>query len=770
MKTHAFRRARLGRRVCGLSFAALLAADPAQASESDGLRALRIDRADTPTIDGMLDDGAWRRAPAHADFHKHLPRDGEAVPAGLKTSVQLVVEDDALVFGIRAWDPDPTRLRGLLARRDKVSLDQDFIGIWIDPAGHGRAAQFVRVNIAGVVSDGMHRADTDETDLGPDFPIDAAVKLLPDGYSMEVRWPLSSLRFPYADGRNWRVLVERSIPHADGTLLATAPFRIDALSRVSYLQDVEGMDTTVAAVRDRGFIELRPELTVRRERAAVPGQRQRGRQAGLGLEINARPRADWVFNATLNPDYSQVEIDVPTSQGAGNIALSLPEKRGFFLESADVLGLPLPAFYSRTVNDPEYGLRATWRGASMDATAMSLRDEPGGLVLRGRPYETLENVQTGRTVASLARARWHGDGLLVGAFASQRDYHRFGSNDVLGLDAQWQGEGGDGVQRQVSGVAMASRTDAGFGDDALAAKVAQRSGAYLWGKYLHKGERWWHEVEAEAIGPGFVNDNGFVPQAGVARVSGSINRILGSQALGGLELYEFETYLGFHEMRTLADRSTGQRGGETVERRLRPGVWMAAPLQTGLWAELGFDRQRAGPGLALHDTRVVNFGIETTPAPWISKIAAEVVLGRQLDFAADRVGPGGQAILDVGVRLPLPIRPGWSLELDQHLNRSWIRGRLGRPAFADTAWRSLAIVHFSARDSLRLLAQNTWAARRDDGVTQLEAWNERQVHRSLLYRYQWRHGRNLSLGVVNDKLPLVEERNTSLTFKLQWEV
>jgi len=751
----------------GLSFAALLAADPAQASESPGLRALRIDKADTPTIDGMLDDAAWRRAPILDAFHKHLPRDGAALPAGLRTQVQLVVEDDALVFGIRAWDPDPSRLRGQLARRDKVALEQDFIGIWVDPAGHGRAAQFVRVGIAGVVSDGMHRADNDESDLGPDFPVDVAVKRLPDGYSMEVRWPLASLRFPYADGRNWRVLVERSIPHADGALLASAPFRIDALSRLSYLQDVEGMEATVAAVRDRGFVELRPELTVRSERAAGPGGRTRGRQAELGLEINARPRADWVFNATINPDYSQVEIDVPTSQGAGNIALSLPEKRGFFLESADVLGLPLPAFYSRTVNDPEYGLRATWRGASMDATAMSLRDEPGGLVLRGRAYETEETIQTARSVASLARARWHGEGLLVGAFASQRNYHRYGSNDVLGLDAQWQGEGSGGAQHQVSSVAMISRTTAGFDADALPARVDGRSGAYLWSKYLHKAERWWHEVEAEAIGPGFVNDNGFVPQAGVARVSGSVNRILGPQALGGLELYEFETYLGFHEMRTLADSAGGQRGGETVERRLRPGVWMAAPLQTGVWAELGFDRQRAGPGLRLHDTRVVNFGIETTPAPWISKIAAEVALGRQLDFAADRVGPGGQAIVDVGVRLPLA--RGWSLELDQHLNRSWIRGRLGKPAFADTAWRSLAIVHFSARDSIRLLAQNTWAARRDDGVTQLEAWNERQVHRSLLYRYQWRHGRNLSLGVVSDRLPLVQERSTALTFKLQWE-
>jgi len=389
-------------------------------NQAQGLRALRIDAASLPRIDGDLNDDVWRSAPLYDSFHKHQPRDGAPTLTALNTTVQLLVDDGALVFGIRAWDDAPELRRATLARRDKVNVDQDFIGIWIDPAGHGRAAQFVRINTSGVVSDGMHRASDDESDLGPDFPIETAVKILPDGYSMEVRWPLSNLRFPYRDGRNWRVMVERSIPHADGTLLITAPYRIDALSHLSFLQEIEGMDATVRAVRDRSFVELRPELTIRRERMAVPGARSHGQQAELGMEINVRPRADWVFNATLNPDYSQVEIDEPVLQGAGNIALSLPEKRGFFLESADVLGLPLPAFYSRTINDPEYGLRATWRAAQFDATAMSLRDEPGGLVLRGRPYETQEYVQTRRTVASLARARWHGDGLLVGAFASQR--------------------------------------------------------------------------------------------------------------------------------------------------------------------------------------------------------------------------------------------------------------------------------------------------------------------------------------------------------------
>ena len=52
---------------------------------------------------------------------------------------------------------------------------------------------------------------------------------------------------------------------------------------------------------------------------------------------------------------------MPQLAGNTRFALSVPEKRAFFLESTDVIDLPLAAFYSRSVTDPRYGLRATWR-------------------------------------------------------------------------------------------------------------------------------------------------------------------------------------------------------------------------------------------------------------------------------------------------------------------------------------------------------------------------------------------------------------------------
>ncbi|WP_193315701.1 DOMON domain-containing protein [Janthinobacterium aquaticum] len=717
-------------------------------------------------IDGALDESLWRDAPVHDTFYEYLPENGRDAPPALRTTVQLLIEDGALVFGIRAWDLSPEKRQGLLARRDKVAMDQDFIGIWLDPSGHGRAAQFVRVNTAGVLTDGIYRADEDESDLGPDFPIEAAVRLLPDGYSMEVRWPLASLRFPYSDGKPWRVMIERSVPHAGGMLLTSTPLKTGDLSHIAALQPIGDMGDTVESVRDRRFIELRPELTLRANDERSDSDRRRARQASLGLDINARPRADWVLNATINPDYSQVEIDEPTSNGASRIALSLPEKRGFFLESADVLALPLAGFYSRTVADPEWGLRATWRAATLDATGMSLRDQPGGVVLRGGPYETASFEQTGRTLASLLRARWHRDGLLLGAFASQRGYGRAGANNVLGFDGQWRGDG-----QQASWLLMQSNTSAGFSDEAPAKRSALRRGLYGSGKFTHISDIWWNDVLVEASSGGFVNDNGFVPQTGVVKITGNLNRRLGARhpAIGplALELYEVEAQLGLHEMRTVSDHSANQAGGQVVERRLQPGLWFRGPRQLDFWSKLGFDQQRAHRDGRLHNTPALHFGFASSPLPWLSKFNAEATLGRQLDVDADRVGRGGNVTVETGMRFALA--RGWSVELDQRVNRAWVQGTLSQPAFADTGWRSLAMLHLSARDSLRLLAQNTRAARRDDGVSGLAPWADKQAHRSLLYRHLWRHGRTLSVGFTHDRQHPPSLVNKAVTVKFQWE-
>jgi len=688
-------------------------------------------------VDGRLDETAWQAAPLHDAFVQYLPVDRLPAPPAYRTTVQIVVEEHALVFGIRAWDPNPQEIRAPLVRRDQVRRDQDFVAVVIDPVGTRRSAQFVRVNAAGTVADGMYIADTDTEDFAPDFEVEAAVQRLPDGYSVELRVPLMTLRYPYEGGAPWRVMVTRSIPRDSSILLLSAPLNKDALNFIAELQPIAGLDDIAERVRTQSLLSVRPELTLRSARSSDGVVEQRSSRGALGAEIKWRPRADWVFDATLNPDFSQVELDVPQLAGNTRFALSVPEKRPFFLESTDVLDLPLAAFYSRSVTDPGWGLRATWRGVQADATALSLRDDGGGQILHPGPYATELLAQDRRSQASLLRGRWHGDGFSAGALLSQRAEQGGGSNRVAGIDMVWRPS--DEQQLRARAMASQTRADAAGGNE---------SGHHLNAAWWMRVPGWNLTAEATEISPRFRNDNGFVDQAGVRTLQAEVIRRWGEVAVPGplaFSAHELETNVWLQHKRTLADPTHGVPGGETIAQYLRPGFWLVAAHNTEAWARLQFDAQRAHSGGRLHPLRTVAFAYGVNPAPWLTRFNTEWTIGQLLDVDADRVGHGVRALVELNLRATLA--NGWGLESEQRVEQNIINSNDGRRALTDTALQWLGVLHFDARDSLRVVWQGTRLARPPDAVVAPDGLDDRTRVTSLVFQRRLGLGRNLSVGV-----------------------
>lgn len=714
--------------------------------------ALRLPAGEpAPAIDGRLDDPAWQRAPVYDRFVQFLPADKQA--ARWRTTVQVLVTDDALVFGIRAWDPAPERIRAPLARRDQVKADQDYITVFIDPVGHRRNAQFVRVSAAGSIEDGLYAAEEDSDDAAPDFDVEAAAARLPDGYSIELRWPLAALRFPHADGAPWRVQVARNIPREDRTLDVSAPLLTkDALSFIAEMQPLQGLGDLVEQVRERSFFDFRPALTLRstRDRSDTDGTRHE-RLASLGAEFKWRPRADWVIDATLNPDFSQVELDEPQLAGNTRFALSVPEKRPFFLESADVVGPTQPdesgenrslaAFYTRAITDPDWGLRATWRGAGSEATALHLRDAGGGTLLRAGAFSTRSGTQPRDSQASFARARTQLGSLGLAGLASVRDFGNGLSTQVVGSDGVWRAGDSD----QWRGHVLLSSTTLGLDDDGHVQRLPRDRGHRAWLGWRHRDADWVANVNVEEISPRFANDNGFVNQSGIRRASAFGYLRLGPRELAGLDLHDHEVQLKLQETRTLADPLLGVAGGQVVDRLVQPGFWFAAARNTGVWGHVGLDSHRARSGGSLHATRTLLLGFESNPGELLSFVNGEVEWGRRLDVEADRVGLGAQAQLQAQMRTPLP--GGWWLELDQRLGLGWVDGPNGRRAFTDRSAQSLVVLHLSPRDSLRLIHQHTRFTRRADAAVSLVAQDETGRVLSLMFQHRVGIARVLSLGL-----------------------
>ncbi|MDZ7812322.1 MAG: hypothetical protein U5L74_04065 [Ideonella sp.] len=727
-------------------------------------QALRLTADDAPLrLDGRLDDAVWQRAPRHSHFAQRRPTANGPVPEGLRTEVQVVVDDKALIFGVRAWDTQTPQV--LLSRRDGVQADQDHIGIWLDTTGRRNAAVFVKAGLAGVVSDGQYRAADDEDDLGPDFPVEMAVAQLADGYSLELRWPLAALRYPFHSEAPWGLLVARAVPKAQDLWLLSQRADPEALSLLSHMLPLEGLGEVLQRHRQHSISAVRAEWTLRQSQAA--GQRQG--EGTLGLEALWRPRADWVFNTTLNPDFAQVEIDAPQARGNRSLAIELPEKRSYFLESADVLGLTAPAFYSRTVADPRWGVRSTWRGVQADATALVLEDRAGALVLRGRPWGTEAWQLSAPSSAVLLRGRWQSEHSTLGLMAGERKVAADQANRVAGLDGvgRWNAED-EHLQWRWHGLLSENSMTADAQGRTVARPGAPERGARLWAQATHSNPEWFNFAEASWVAPEFVNLQGFSSQAGLWQAKLELNRRLGERTvpLGaeGLTLHESELHLGVEESRSLRDRSANEPGGEVISRALRVGGWLQGPWRTVAWANVGPNQQRARSGGLLHPIPNLQGGLETTPWPWLTRLAVNGSWGRQLDSELDRVGTGGWWALEAKTRWALP--GGQSLELDPVFTGLRIGPEAGHPGLQDLGWQVLALWHLDARRSLRAIVQQERSQRDAAGASPGSLSHSQ--HRSLMWRQRLNSHWQVSAGAQWDAARL-QASSREWFVKLQWD-
>lgn len=712
----------------------------AAAPATDGLamQAVPLRPGERLPLDGTLSHPAWQRAPVHDQFVEKFPDNG-ARPTQA-TRVRVLFDDQALYIGIEALDSEPASIRAPLVRHDGVNRTQDFVAVYIDAIGNRQSAQFFRVNAAGSLADGMHTAADDHEDFSPDFDFDAAAARNDSGYTAVLRLPFASLRFTThagADGspsaQPWRILVARRLPREQAYLHTSVLVPRDAPSFIATMQPLQG----VALPESHQFLTLRPSLTARVDRQqAAGGAAIRSSALTASLDLKWRPLHELVVDATLNPDFSQVALDVPQLAGNTRFALQFPETRPFFFEASDLLRSPSDAIYTRSFTEPRAGLRGTWRGARLAGSAIALDDRGGGLVLLPGAYGT-EVAEQPASQSLVARLRGDGQGLPSGPalqwglVAAQRRYaDDRGHNAVAGPDLGWQITDAWRLRAQWLG----SDTSALAVGDQLQQGAAVRSQRAL-AKLVYQAPDVEGELAVDDVGSGFRDDVGFVAQSGVRQW-----RARGARGWHGLGPFnEFW-------VEAIADRSDDRRSGALVSQDIRPGVWLTAANNLEAWLYLhGLAPQwaalRTAAGAPLLAQRYLQGGLSLTPAAWAPLLNAELQWGRMADVTAQQVRPGGQASLSLNTRL-LP-----RLELEPRLSYGWLR-QDGQSVYTEAAHQLLARWHFSARQTLRAIVQYSAldraaeaaqgsgpavAAQRSRSTTGSLTWAWRQSAGSVLY-------------------------------------
>ncbi len=125
-----------------------------------------------------------------------------------------------------------------------------------------------------------------------------------------------------------------------------------------------------------------------------------------GIDLTWKPRENTVVDATIFPDFSQIEADVPQLTANTQFALAVTEKRPFFLEGTDLLTTQIPAIYTRAFTDPDVGVRITDRSSRHEYTALALRDAGGGTVIEPGPINSRLALQDFESTAFVGRNRF----------------------------------------------------------------------------------------------------------------------------------------------------------------------------------------------------------------------------------------------------------------------------------------------------------------------------------------------------------------------------
>jgi len=418
------------------------------------------------------------------------------------TDVYLAYDEHNLYAVFMCWDKEPAKIRARMTRREDIFSD-DSAEIMIDTFDDARRGYAFAANPFGIQWDALwtegsigngQPADYNGFDPSFDTVWNSEGRLTGKGYMLLISIPFKSLRFPKGDKQQWRIILNRGIPRTNENL-----FWPRLTNRIQGRFNQAATATGIDLNPDRN-IQIIPYGLLRGFRdiddrdASHPLFESRTLQPEAGVDAKFILHDSFVLDATVNPDFSQVESDQPQITVNQRFAVFFPEKRPFFLENSNYFTSPINMVFTRNIAHPEFGLRLTGKSGPWAVGLLASDDRGPGEALP--PTDPHAGDRATFTIARVSHDIL--DQSSIGAIFTDREfaggYNRVGGIDTnLKLNQNWR------VQAQ----AVTSSTT-----DAIAGTHSGGPG------YKVDLERAGRQFNLQSIyldySPGFVTDTGFV--------------------------------------------------------------------------------------------------------------------------------------------------------------------------------------------------------------------------------------------------------------------
>ena len=471
-----------------------------------------------PRVDGRLDDAVWRDALHVTDFVQQNPMEG--APATEATDVWIAYDSQNFYLAVHAHYADPSLMRANRIDRDQA-FEDDNVAIYFDTFLDQQRAYRFSVNGYGVQGDAIvnargysrsgrrrrtgsfySRNRIPTGDSSWDALFESGGRIVEDGFTAEMAIPFKSLRYPERERdvpHRWGFQIVREVRGKDENQV-WAPVSRNVSGFLTQVGVLEGL-TNLSTSRN---VEVLPTFTASQHGAldAAGDFVDKDPAPESGLNVKYGITSNLTADVTVNPDFSQIESDLPQIEVNQRFALRYPELRPFFLEGAEIFQMlgPITFVHTRTIVDPEFGGKLTGKVGNTTLGAIVANDEAPGRVEPGDPaFGRKANNFVGR-----ARYDLYAESYL-GAIFTHRGF--LDSHSTLGaLDGNFrlgrtQGVGFKAVQtdhRDLEGVG--------------------RRGRMFDLNYRLNSRRWTSFVALYTLSPDFRHDLGFVRRVDTRRL------------------------------------------------------------------------------------------------------------------------------------------------------------------------------------------------------------------------------------------------------------
>lgn len=311
-------------------------------------------------VDGHLNEPIWEKAPPATGFIQLQPDKGE--PARLVTVVKILYDDTNFYFGFICQDPDPDRIAASLTKRDEDLAVDDSVYVALDTYRDRRNAYFFATNLLGTQRDGRITENGRTADTTWDGIWKSAARRTEEGWTAEFAIPLRTLKYDPGEGKAWGFNLARVIPRFLESSFWSGP--LEANTKVSQYGDLAGLDLAKA----RKKIQIIPHVLTQLEKDEKT-------QVSMGLDARYAFSQQVSGELTVNPDFATVEADVERIN-LTRFELSIPEKRNFFLEGAEIYSQRIRLFYSRRIQDIYGGAKVYGKSGGYEFSGMTVQTSP----------------------------------------------------------------------------------------------------------------------------------------------------------------------------------------------------------------------------------------------------------------------------------------------------------------------------------------------------------------------------------------------------------